>query len=48
MSPTDAAIVRRKLAHIMTSLDLLRPLRTMPLAEYRSRVWERKGAGLAL
>lgn len=44
MSPTDAAIVRRKLAHIMTSLDLLRPLRTMPLAEYRSRVWERKGA----
>lgn len=44
MSPIDAAIVRRKLAHIMTSLDLLRPLRTLPLEEYRGRLWERKGA----
>jgi uncharacterized protein YutE (UPF0331/DUF86 family) len=43
MSPIDAAVVRRKLGHIMTSLDLLRPMRTMPLDEYRTRVWERKG-----
>ena len=43
MSPIDAAIVRRKLGHIMTSLDLLRPMRAMPLHEYRTRVWERKG-----
>ena len=32
MSPIDAAIVRAKLGHIMTSLDLLRPMRAMPLA----------------
>lgn len=44
MTPIDAAIVRRKLGHIMRSLDLLRSIRTMPLAEYRTRVWERKGA----
>ena len=43
MSPIDAAIVRAKLGHIMTSLDLSRPMRDMPLAEYRERVWERKG-----
>ena len=43
MSPIDAAIVRAKLGHIMTSLDLLRPMRAMPLADYRARVWERKG-----
>jgi len=43
MSPIDAAIIRRKLGHIMTSLDLLRPMRAMPLHEYRTRVWERKG-----
>ena len=43
MSPIDAAIIRGKLGHIMTSLDLLRPMRAMPLAEYRERVWERKG-----
>ena len=43
MSPIDAAIIRGKLGHIMTSLDLLRPMRGMPLAEYRERVWERKG-----
>jgi uncharacterized protein YutE (UPF0331/DUF86 family) len=43
MSPIDAAVVRRKLGHIMTSLDLLGPVREMPLAEYRRRVWERKG-----
>ena len=43
MSPIDAAIVRRKLGHIMTSLDLLGPMREVPLQEYRRRVWERKG-----
>ena len=43
MSPIDAAIVRRKLGHIMTSLDLLGPMRGIPLHEYRRRVWERKG-----
>lgn len=43
MSPIDAAIVRGKLGHIMTSLDLLRPMRAMSLADYRARVWERKG-----
>jgi uncharacterized protein YutE (UPF0331/DUF86 family) len=43
VSPIDAAIVRAKLGHVMTSLDLLRPMRAMPLADYRARVWERKG-----
>ena len=43
MSPIDAAIIRRKLGHIMTSLDLLGPMRGIPLQEYRRRVWERKG-----
>jgi len=43
MSPIDAAIVRRKLGHIMTSLDLLGPMREVSLQEYRRRVWERKG-----
>jgi uncharacterized protein YutE (UPF0331/DUF86 family) len=43
VSPIDAAIVRGKLGHIMTSLDLLRPMRAMALADYRARVWERKG-----
>ena len=43
MSPIDAAIIRGKLGRIMMSLDLLRPMRALPLAEYRERVWERKG-----
>ena len=43
MSPIDAAIVRRKLGHIMTSLELLGPMRGIPLQEYRRRTWERKG-----
>lgn len=42
-SPVDAAIVRAKLGHIMTSLDLLRPMRALSLEDYRARVWERKG-----
>ena len=43
MSPIDAAIVRRKLGHIMSSLALLGPIREISLQEYRRRVWERKG-----
>ena len=43
MSPIDAAIVRRKLGHLMTSLDLLRTVRTMTIVEYRADVWRRKG-----
>jgi uncharacterized protein YutE (UPF0331/DUF86 family) len=43
MSPIDAAIVRRKLGHIMSSLELLGPIREISLQEYRRRVWERKG-----
>lgn len=43
MSPIDAAIVRSKLGRIMTSLDLLRPVRATPLADYRAQVWQRKG-----
>ena len=43
MSPIDAAIVRRKLGHVMSSLELLGPIREISLQEYRRRVWERKG-----
>jgi uncharacterized protein YutE (UPF0331/DUF86 family) len=43
MSPIGAAVVRRKLGHIMTSLDLLRSIRTLPFDECRMRVWGRKG-----
>ena len=43
MSPIAAAIVRRKLGHIMTSLELLGSMRKIPLQEYRRRTWERKG-----
>jgi uncharacterized protein YutE (UPF0331/DUF86 family) len=43
MSPIDAAVVRRKLGHIITSLELLAPMRGIPLDQYRQRVWERKG-----
>ncbi len=43
MTPIDAAIVRSKLGRIITSLDLLRPIRTMPLGDYRAHVWQRKG-----
>ena len=43
MTPVDAAIVRRKLGHIIASLELLGPIRGMALEEYRRRVWERKG-----
>lgn len=43
MSPVDAAIVRRKLGHIITSLELLRPIAGLAVHDYRGRVWERKG-----
>src|SRR6185503_13337709 len=43
ISPVDAAIVRRKLGHIMASLELLGPVRGIALEEYRRHVWERKG-----
>jgi uncharacterized protein YutE (UPF0331/DUF86 family) len=44
MSPIDAAIVRRKLGHIMTALDALRPLARLRADEYRARLYERKAA----
>jgi len=44
MSPIDAAIVRRKLGHIMTALDGLRPLARLSVNEYRARLYERKAA----
>lgn len=42
MSPVDAAVVRRKLAHILATIETLRPIAGFTLAEYRARVWERK------
>lgn len=44
MSPVDAAIVRRKLQHIVACLDGLRPLGRLTLEEYRARFYERKAA----
>ncbi len=44
MSPVDAAVIRRKLAHITESLVGLRPLGRLPLDEYRRRLYERKAA----
>jgi len=44
VSPVDAAIIRRKLGHIAESLDALRPLARLSLAEYRARLYERKAA----
>lgn len=44
MSPIDAAIVRRKLGHIMTVLEALRPLARLTVDEYRTRLYERKAA----
>ena len=42
MSPVDAAMVRRKLAHIVSCLDALGPLAALTLEEYRGRLYERK------
>jgi uncharacterized protein YutE (UPF0331/DUF86 family) len=44
VSPVDAAIVRRKLQHIASCLDTLRPIAGLSLDEYRTRVYERKAA----
>lgn len=44
MSPLDAAIIRRKLAHLVASLDSLRPLSRLNIEEYRARLYERKAA----
>jgi len=44
VSPVDAAIIRRKLAHIAASLDGLRPISRMSVEEYRARFYERKAA----
>jgi uncharacterized protein YutE (UPF0331/DUF86 family) len=43
MTSVDAALVRRKLAHIITSLDMLAAIGEMRLDRYRASVWERKG-----
>ncbi len=44
MSPVDAALVRRKLAHIAASIEALGPLAQLTLPEYRARLYERKAA----
>ena len=44
MSPVDAAIIRRKLAHIAASLDGLRPIGPLSVEEYRARFYESKAA----
>jgi uncharacterized protein YutE (UPF0331/DUF86 family) len=44
VTPVDAAIVRRKLAHIITALEALGPIEGYSLDEYRSRLYERKAA----
>lgn len=44
MSPVDAAIIRRKLARVVTSLDGLRPIGRLTAEEYRGRFYERKAA----
>ena len=42
MSPVDAAVIRRKLARILASLDALKPISRLSVAEYRARLYERK------
>lgn len=44
MSPVEAAVIRRKLQRIVTSLDGLRPLARLSAAEYQARFYERKAA----
>jgi hypothetical protein len=41
--PQDAIARLLDVGRIVTSLELLGPTRSMPLAEYRTRTWERKG-----
>lgn len=44
MSPVDAAIICRKLGHLVAALEGLRPLSRLSLDEYRARFYERKAA----
>jgi uncharacterized protein YutE (UPF0331/DUF86 family) len=44
VSPLEAAVVRRKLGHIIAALDALRPLARLTFDEYRARLYERKAA----
>jgi uncharacterized protein YutE (UPF0331/DUF86 family) len=44
VSPVEAAIVRRKLGHLVDALEGLRPLSRLSLDEYRARFYERKAA----
>ena len=44
MTPVDAAVVRRKLVHIASCLDALRPLARLSIENYRARLYERKAA----
>ena len=44
MSPADAAVIRRKLGHIIESLRALTPLARLTPGEYRERLYERKAA----
>ena len=44
MSPVDAAVIRRKLGHIVAALEALRPLAGLTREEYVARLYERKAA----
>ena len=44
MSPVDAAIIRRQLQPIITSLDGLTPIARLSAEQYRARLYERKAA----
>ncbi|MBI4588744.1 MAG: DUF86 domain-containing protein [Candidatus Rokubacteria bacterium] len=38
MSPVDAAVIRRKLARILASVDALRPISRLSVEEYRAEL----------
>jgi uncharacterized protein YutE (UPF0331/DUF86 family) len=44
VTPVDAAVIRRKLAHIAAALDGLRPIGRLSLDAYGTRFYERKAA----
>ena len=44
MSPIDAALIRRKLGHIVEVLRALGPLADLSLEAYRSQLYQRKAA----
>jgi uncharacterized protein YutE (UPF0331/DUF86 family) len=44
VTAVDAAVIRRKLGHIVECLEALRPLARLTLPEYRARLYERKAA----